>query len=263
MDVRGILDDLVAEHDALDSVVAELTPDTWATPTPSPGWSVADQIAHLTFFDRAATRAIGDPAGFEVERDRLIEAVIAAGGSMDGPTLDWSRVLSADELLGEWRRARSELVAASLTLAEDTRVPWYGPSMGAKSFLTARLMETWAHGQDVADALGVRRVVGDRLAHIARLGVITRGWSYANRGLEPPDVEVRVELVLPSGAPFEAGDRGAVERITGAAEDFCLVVTQRRHPDDTSLRVDGESAREWLEIAQAFAGAPTDGPAPR
>ncbi len=260
MDVRGILDDLVAEHDALDPVVAGLAPDDWTTPTPSPGWTVADQIAHLTFFDRAATRAIGDPTAFETERDQLIEDVIAAGGSMDGPTLDWSRGLPADELLAEWRRGRAELVSAALTLAPDTRVPWYGPSMGAKSFLTARLMETWAHGQDVVDALGATREVGDRLAHIARLGVITRGWSYANRGLEPPDVEVRVELTLPSGAPFESGPPEAAALVAGSAEDFCLVVTRRRHPDDTGLRVDGAAAADWMRLAQAFAGPPSEGP---
>lgn len=262
MDVRGILDDLVAEHEALDEVVADLAPEAWTTATPSPGWDVADQIAHLTYFDRAARQAIGDPAGFEAARDQLIEDVVA-GGSMDGPTLDWSRGLPAAELLAEWRRSRAELVAAALTLAEDTRVPWYGPSMGSKSFLTARLMETWAHGQDVVDALGATRRSGDRLRHIARLGVITRGWSYANRGLEPPAVEVRVELELPSGDRFDAGPPDAVERITGPAEDFCLVVTQRRHPRDTALHIEGDAAGEWMAIAQAFAGSPTDGPAPR
>lgn len=260
MDVRGILDDLVAEHEALDAVVADLAPEAWATPTPSPGWTVADQFAHLTYFDRAARRAIDDPAGFEAERDQLIETVVAAGGSMDGPTLDWARELAGDELLAEWRRGRAELVAAAMALADDTRVPWYGPSMGAKSFLTARLMETWAHGQDVVDALGATREAGDRLAHVARLGVITRAWSYANRGMDPPGSEVRVELTLPSGEQFESGDPTAADRISGSVEDFCLVVTQRRHHLATGLVVEGDAAREWMEVAQAFAGPPTQGP---
>ncbi len=135
--------------------------------------------------------------------------------------------------------------------------------MGAKSFLTARLMECWAHGQDVADALGVERAATDRLRHVARLGVITRGWSYVNRGLEPPADEVRVELIGPSGARWRFGPDDATGVVTGPALDFCLVVTQRRHPDDTALQVTGDVARDWLERAQAFAGPPTDGPAPR
>jgi uncharacterized protein (TIGR03084 family) len=134
--------------------------------------------------------------------------------------------------------------------------------MGATSFLTARLMETWAHGQDVVDALGADRESSDRLAHIARLGFITRGWSYANRGLEPPATAVRVELTLPSGQVLELGEPDAPEVVRGSAEDLCLVVTQRRHVDDTALEVEGAAAREWMELAQAFAGGATGGPPP-
>ncbi len=135
--------------------------------------------------------------------------------------------------------------------------------MGAKSFLTARLMECWAHGQDVADALGLERSPSERLAHICRLGFITRRWSYVNRGEEMPDVAVRVELEAPGGATWTFGEDDAAETITGPAADFCLVVTQRRHLDDTNLVVDGDAAREWMSKAQIFAGPPTDGPPAR
>jgi len=135
--------------------------------------------------------------------------------------------------------------------------------MGAKSFLTARLMECWAHGQDVADAVAIERTPTDRVRHIAQLGFITRGWSYVNRGMEVPTGDVRVELTGPSGAVWRFGPGGATDVVTGPALDFCLVVTQRRHVDDTALHVTGEVARDWLEKAQAFAGGPTDGPAPR
>ena len=134
--------------------------------------------------------------------------------------------------------------------------------MGAKSFLTARLMETWAHGQDVVDSIGASRPPTDRLRHIAQLGFITRGWSYVNRGLAPPESAVFVELAAPSGAAWTWGPVEAADRVGGPAEDFCLVVTQRRHLDDTALHVEGENAREWLLFAQAFAGPATDGPPP-
>lgn len=262
MSVAAITEDLRAEQDALDAVVAPLDDDRWWTPTPSPGWTVADQIAHLTYFDGTATTAITDPERFGTETAELLEQV-AATGAMDDATLAWSRDLAPDDLLSQWRRTRALLLEAAATLADDDRVAWYGPSMGARSFLTARLMEVWAHGQDVVDAVGGDRPPTDRLRHIAQLGVITRKWSYVNRGLEVPEGSVRVELLAPSGERWTWNDDATDGTIAGPAEDFCLVVTQRRHVDDTRLVVSAGPAREWMERAQAFAGGPTEGPAPR
>lgn len=262
MDVQGVLDDLVAEQQALDAVVAELAPEQWARATPSPRWSISDQIGHLTYFDTTATLAITDPEGFVAHRSGLI-ADFADELAVDAATLGEFRELTPAEQLAAWRGRRDALEAAARTLTDDTRVEWYGPSMGAKSFLTARLMEVWAHGQDVCDTVGARREPSDRLQHIAQLGVITRGWSYAVRGETKPDDDVRVELTAPSGAVWTWGPEDAPASVSGPAEDFCLVVTQRRHVDDTALVVDGEAARDWMLKAQAFAGGPTTGPAPR
>ena len=264
VDAQGIRADLIAEQDALDAVVADLTPEQWATPTPSPGWSVADQIAHLTYFDGTGAQAIRDPEAFTAALPELLAAVDGDEG-MDGPTLGWARSLRPDELLARWRANRAELDDAATGLADDDRIPWYGPSMGAKSFLTARLMECWAHGQDVVDALtdqgvDVDRPATDRLAHIARLGFITRGWTYVNRGETPPDTPVRVELAAPDGDTWTFGPDDATDSVVGPALDFCLVVTQRRNVDDTALVVTGDAADDWMRKAQAFAGPPTDGP---
>ena len=252
--------DLAAEHEALDAVVATLTPEQWDTPTPSPGWSVRDQIGHLTYFDGTAALAITDEAAFSSSMKELFAKAGEEGG-IDGATLH--RHLSAEELLTAWRANRTRLIEVAGGLSDDTRLPWYGPSMSAKSFLTARLMETWAHGQDVVDAVDGNRPATDRLRHIAQLGFITRGWSYKNRGLEAPSTAVRVELKAPGGDTWRYGPDEAEEVVHGAAEDFCLVVTQRRHVDDTGLTCDGPAARDWMEKAQAFAGGATEGPAPR
>ncbi len=260
MNVTEVLDDLVAEQSALDAVVAPLRPEQWGLDTPSPRWSISDQIGHLTFFDTTAALAITDPAAFDEHRRELM-AGFADQLAVDEATLGAFRTLTPAEQLVEWRHRRAALEAAGRTLADDARVEWYGPSMGAKSFLTARLMEVWAHGQDVCDAVGVVRPATDRLRHIAQLGVITRGWSYLVRGLEPPGGEVRVELTSPSGNTWEWGPSDADDRIVGPAEDFCLVVTQRRHVDDTDLVVHGDLTRDWMTKAQAFAGGPTNGPA--
>ncbi|MFN3216765.1 MAG: maleylpyruvate isomerase family mycothiol-dependent enzyme [Acidimicrobiales bacterium] len=298
MHVADVRADLLAEHEALDTIVSELTDDQWAIPTASPRWSVADQIAHLAFFDRSAALAITDPEGFATHLGELLGAMSprpASGddhaGADDGDagepadadadddqadtaagvetedrgdraTLGEFRAMTPSELLAAWRTHRATLADAAATLADDDRVAWYGPSMGAKSFLTARLMETWAHGQDIVDAVGAHRPATERLRHIAQLGFITRGWSYLNRGLAVPAGTVRLELTGPGGDTWVFGPDDADETVSGDALDFCLVVTQRRHLDDTALSV-GELGRDWLAIAQAFAGAATDGPAPR
>ena len=262
MDVSEVLDDLVDEQQDLDKIVDGLDDDQWALPTPSPRWSVADQIGHLTYFDTSAALAIEDPAGFQAHKNELMSS-FADEIAVDEATLGAFRRREPAAQLLTWRNARLDLEAAARTLQNDSRVEWYGPSMGAKSFLTARLMEVWAHGLDVCDAVGATHPSTDRIRHIAQLGVITRGWSYIVRGEQPPDGDVRVELTAPSGAIWTWGSDDATDSVTGAADDFCRVVTQRRHVDDTDLQIDGELARDWMSKAQAFAGGATDGPAPQ
>lgn len=257
----SVRQDLLAEQADLDAIVAALTPGQWELATPSPGWSIRDQIGHLAYFDRAAAAAIVDVELFRTMRDDLV-GHLADPQDADAATLGKARAMAAIDLLEYWQAGRRELADAAATLTDDTRVEWYGPSMGSKSFLTARLMEAWAHGQDIADTLGVERTPTDRLRHIAQLGYITRGWTYANRGLEMPDGDVRVELTAPSSSRWVWGPDGADSTVVGTALDFCLVTSQRRNVADTDLTVTGHAACDWLEKAQLFAGPPSDPPAP-
>ena len=258
MNCSQIAQDLRDEQQSLDEIVAGLDNLQWALPTSSVPWTVADQIGHLAYFDNAASLAIANPTAFAEDVNRLWTATSDAE-TADDLSLREYRALTPAQLLDGWRSGRRFLSKAAATLTDDMRVNWYGPSMGAKSFLTARLMETWAHGQDVVDAVGVYRAASDRLGHIARLGFITRAWSYTNRGLRAPIDPIRVNLTSPSGEAWSFGPDDATESVTGPAADFCLVVTQRRHVDDTQLDATA-LGREWLLIAQAFAGPPTDGP---
>ncbi len=256
-DLSTIAADLLAEQESLDRVVADLSAEQWGTPTASPGWTVADQIGHLTYFDGTATLAIEDPDAFQAG----IGELMTAGEGFEDMTL--SRNLSPAELLAKWRDNRRRLAEAAATLEDGVRIPWYGPSMSAKSFLTARLMECWAHGTDVVDAVDGDRPPSERLRHVAQIGFITRGWTYLNRGEDVPEGAVRVVLEAPSGETWTFGPDDAAAGITGPAEQFCQVVTQRRHIDDTDLVVTGEIAADWMAKAQAYAGPPTEGPAPR
>jgi uncharacterized protein (TIGR03084 family) len=266
MELSDVRDDLLAEQRALDEVVATLAPAQFALATPSPRWTVADQLGHLAHFDGTATLAIIDPDAFTEAVGDLIRAAADGDEGVDRFVLGPYRQMAPADLVAAWRRNRHLLAEASAGLASDVRVPWYGPPMSPKSFLTARLMECWAHGQDIVDTVGATRPATDRLRHIARLGHLTRGWSYLNRGQQPPEGDVAVVLTSPDGDTWTFGsdaDGGDGNRISGPAEDFCLVVTQRRNVADTALVVEGERAADWMQVAQAFAGPATDGPVPK
>jgi uncharacterized protein (TIGR03084 family) len=250
-----LLADLDAEHTDLDSLVAGLDEAGWARPTPAAGWAVRDQLSHLAYFDDAAVSAMTEPTAFAA----LVDAALAGADPME-EHLRLGRALTGPDLLAWWRASRGAMVAATRALPDAARVPWFGPPMGVLSFVSARLMETWAHGQDVADAVGVRRVPTSRLRHIAHLGVRTRAFSYIVRGREPPGEPVAVVLTGPSGEIWEWGDAAvASDHVHGPALDFCLLVTQRRNLADTDLVVVGSGARQWLSMAQAFAGPPGPG----
>jgi len=257
--MKQICSDLAWEQASLDTLVGGLEDPVWEIVTPCGDWTVKDQICHLAYFDHTARLAATDPEGFT---RHMIEDLGRVKDMNEAAeiTLARGRAMAVGDLLTWWRTERRQLLEALAGLDRKQRLPWYGPPMSARSFATARLMETWAHGQDVYDALKRRRPVSPGLRHVAHLGVTTFGWSFSNRGMEVPDTAVRVELTAPSGELWTWGDRAAGENISGPAADFCLVVTQRRHVDDTALATDGDTARRWMLVAQAFAGPPTLGP---
>lgn len=248
----AICDDLVGEHAALEELVGDLSEEQWLLDTPAEGWSVRDQLSHLAYFDEAGMLAVVDPDGFRT----AAEEMTANADSVDPVSLSVQkgRSVTPEELLAWWRQARTEMTAAFRTVGPKDRLPWYGPDMGARSFATARLMEVWAHGQDIADALGLEREATDRLRHVAHIANGARPYAYLVNGKELPEAGVRVELVAPSGETWTWGDEAASDRIAGDALDFCLVAIQRRHLDDVNLTITGEAAQEWAEIIQTFAG---------
>ncbi|MCT2592683.1 TIGR03084 family protein [Streptomyces sp. N2-109] len=254
-----VLEDLRAESGSLDPLLAELPEEGWRQATPAPGWTIAHQIAHLAWTDARALLAVRDEAAFWQEA----EAALASPGTFVDEGAEQGAAQPVAALLAEWRAGRAELLAELARVPRGRRLPWYGPPMSAAGMATARLMETWAHGEDIADALGVRREPTARLRHVAWIGVRTRDFAYAARGLEPPVASFRVELRAPDGALWAHGPEDAEQRVTGPALDFCRLVTQRMHRSDTALRAEGADAEHWLGIAQAFAGPPGAGRAPR
>jgi uncharacterized protein (TIGR03084 family) len=245
-----IVADLRAESDDLDALVAALSADGWADPTPAPGWTIAHQIAHLLWTDRVALTAVTDEAAFA---EVLSGAAADPAGFVDAGAEELATTPPA-AMLADWRATRGRLHEALLTVADGRKLPWFGPAMSAPSMATARLMETWAHGLDVADALGVKRPVTDRLRSIAHIGVRTRDYAFVINDLTPPSEPFLIELRGPGGDTWSWGPPDAAQRVTGSAEDFCFLVTQRRARSTLDITAVGADARRWLAIAQAFAG---------
>ncbi|WP_122819060.1 TIGR03084 family metal-binding protein [Nocardioides pantholopis] len=250
-----LLADLTAEGDTLWSAVAGLDADGWATPTPAEGWTVATQIAHLLWTDEVAMLAAGSltPEGKAAWDEKVLEAIADPEGYVDASAHQIA-ALEPPALLARWGAARDGLRAALLDFPDDERMPWFGPPMSPASMATARFMETWAHALDVHEALGTGTAPTDRIRHVAHLGVRTRDYAFRNRGLDAPAAEFRIQLTAPSGETWAWGPEDAAQSVTGSAYDFCRLVTQRVHRDDTDLVALGADAEQWLTIAQAFAG---------
>ncbi|WP_193661807.1 TIGR03084 family metal-binding protein [Nocardioides kribbensis] len=256
----ALLEDLRAEGDLLRATVADLDAAGWATPTPAPGWSVATQVGHLLWTDEVA--ALSARAGTPEGKAAWDEVVTGALGDPDRFVDEAALALGAlppAELLGRWDDARAALAEALRAVPAGQRMPWFGPPMSPTSMGTARFMETWAHAQDVHEALGTTPEPTDRIRHVAHLGVRTRGFAHSVHGEPAPTEEVRVELTAPSGETWAWGPDDAAQRVTGPALDFCLLVTQRVHRGDTALVAQGAEADHWLDIAQAFAGPAGEG----
>ncbi|WP_197287638.1 TIGR03084 family metal-binding protein [Streptomyces apocyni] len=256
---ESVLGDLRDEGAELDRLVRGLSDQKWAWRTSAVGWSIAHQIAHLAWTDQVALLAATEPEAFAEE----VAKAAAAPESFVDQGAEEGAALPPAELLARWRNGREELWRVLRSAPPGTRIPWYGPPMGVASMATARIMETWAHGQDIADGLGRRREPTVRLRHVARIGVRARDYAFGVRGLAVPGEEFRVELEGMDGEVWAYGPEGAAQRVTGPAYDFCLLVTQRAHRADLAVRAEGPDADRWLDIAQAFAGPPGKGRAPK
>ena len=250
-----IVDDLHAESEALDALLAQLPAERWTLATPAPGWTVAHQIGHLLWTDRVALTSITDEAEF----GQLVAAAQATIDTFVYDAAEQLAALSPAQLLADWRQIRTALHAALRTVPEGRKLLWFGPPMSAASMATARLMETWAHGLDVADALGLAVTPTGRLKSIAHLGVRTRDFAFTVHGLTPPAEPFRVELQAPGGGLWTWGPADAAQQVSGPAVDFCYLVTQRRPRAELNLVAAGPDAETWLGVAQAFAGPPGSG----
>ncbi len=242
-----LLDDLAAEHQVLDDLVAPLPAEVWTWRSPSPGWTLAHQIHHLDVSEGAA-----------------LLALTGRSDQVFAPTGRWpDRPVPGDpaEVLGNWRMSRAASFEVMATLDAKAPIIWGDGPMTCRSFATARLMETWAHGLDCFTTAGVEPVDTDRLRHVAHLGYRALPYAFRSQGVTPPAPlsELRLELISPSGEAWTYGDENAPQSITGTASHWCRVATRRMPPDASDLRTNGPLAQSVLTTARAYLsdGAPS------
>jgi enediyne biosynthesis protein E11 len=250
--------DLFAEGEVLDKLMAGLSPGQWTLPTPAPRWTVAHQIAHLASTARLARASATDPAEF----------LTMTTGAADDFDAVVERILQPylaglpTALLTRWRAERAQATNALAGLPPDQLVPWVARKLPAGMLASAGIMELFAHGQDIADALKVRIERTDRIRHLVNLAVRNWEFGYLSRGLTPVPGPFRFELTAPSGETWDYGPADATQCVSGPAVDFCLLTTRRRHRADLELAADGPDAERWLDIAQAYRGSPGPGRQP-
>jgi uncharacterized protein (TIGR03084 family) len=250
------VDRLAAEMADLDARLAGLGEGEWARITPFKGWTVFDHVHHLNLSDDLAASALQDPEAFrQARRD-------PGPPPPDGRGYGGSPDIPPREMLERWRRGGRALLEGFRAADPARRLPWFGPDMAPATFINARLMETWAHGQTIHDALGLDRAPTDRIRPICDLGWRTMGWSFRVHGRPHPAERVSLRLESPGGETWTWGPEPAGQLIEGPAADFALVVCQCRNIADVDLKVTGETARDWMAIAQCFAGQAVTPPAP-
>lgn len=242
--MREILSDLVAEQQFLDQSLQRIPIKLWDKVTPAKPWTVRDTIAHLADFAELAADAL-------TGGDRVKEYQNATDlDALRQRAIEKGRSMRPQDVIEWWRAGRAKVVEPLSHMSADDRVEWIAGDMSAKTFATFRLMETWAHGLDIYQALDIEVEDTPRIRHVCWLGWKTLPYAFKNAGLDYSPI--RVEVIGPGYAKWVYGPEDAEDVIKGPASDWARIVVRRMSPDKARLKVTGEAAAKALEVAQAF-----------
>ncbi len=250
--------DFLDINEDLAAILQDLPDSDWSLETGFKSWTINDVIKHLYIWNEVAdlSRIDRELAGRNL--DEILASLAKIGIRR---TEDARETKSGRALYDAWVKQFRDMAGNWRDIDPKTRMRWAGPDMSARSMVTGRIMETWAHGQSVFDLLGLDQPTNDNIKNIVVLGMNTFGWGHIVHGESVPETVPYVELIAPSGEVWSFGPAQDNERITGLAYEFAQVVTQTRNINDTKLTVTGPVATNWMKIAQCFAGPPETPPA--
>ena len=252
-------EDFKEESISLYEILQDQKDEVFTSKTQFKDWTINDVLYHLHVFNNAAYLSLTDEVRFSEFMKDFYNA-IKSGVTAREYEKKLSNNLSGKELITLWKDEFSRVAEAFSMADPKKRVKWAGPDMSVRSSISARHMETWSHGQEVFDQLGVDRINTDRIKNIVIIGINTFSWTFINRSLEVPEKVPMIILNSPSNKKWEWNTDNNNDSIIGDASDFCKVVTQVRNINDTNLKVEGDVAKKWMSIAQCFAGPPEDPP---
>ncbi|PQM56506.1 MAG: TIGR03084 family protein [Rhodobacteraceae bacterium] len=253
------VEDFLKESKALHDLMVGRKKSDFRKITQFKDWAISDVFGHLYIFNLAAIKTLESSLTFDSFFKPIWQGLEAGQSFLEvqTPFLKNYDDLGVFEI---WWKSCLDIHKAYSEVDPKRRVKWAGPEMSARSSITARQMETWAHGHEIFDCLGISRREEDYIENIVHMGVSTFGWTFVNRQLPVPGEAPYVSLILPSGKFVSYNEESNSSFVKGDAVDFCQVVTQTRNILDTSLKIKGEAARQWMNLAQCFAGRPEDPP---
>ena len=251
--------DFKNESSLLYDLLKSKNDDIFNSKTQFKSWTINDVLYHLHVWNNAAFLSLTNEKKFSKFMKDFFTA-IKSGHSARSHEKELSNNISGQNLLMEWKKDYEKISEEFLNADPKKRVKWAGPDMSVRSSITARHMETWSHGQEIYDQLGVIRNDADHIKNIVIIGINTFGWTFMNRSLEVPNEQPKLILESPSNKTWEWNSNNKKDSIIGKASEFCQVVTQVRNIKDTNLIVNGDIAKKWMSIAQCFAGPPEDPP---
>jgi len=262
VDERKMLEQAIhfkEESDALYKLLINADKNSFKLKTQFKSWTINDVLYHLHVWNIAALLSLKNENEFKEFMQNFMEAIKSGNSARE-----YEKILSDNteglDLLNLWKETYEKISNEFAKSDPKKRVKWAGPDMSVRSSITARHMETWAHGQEIFDQLGFERIDTDRIKNIVVIGVNTFGWTYINRNLSIPEKMPKLSLLSPSNELWEWNEDNEEDMISGSATEFSQVVTQVRNINDTSLKVSGKIANEWMSIAQCFAGPPENPP---
>ena len=253
--------DFCDESNAVYELLSNLSNDEFKSPTQFKGWTFNNVIGHIHVWNYAADISLKDGDEWKEFANNALSS-LGGGATINQFEQTILKGVEGKELLDLWKNYYSEMTKRFATADPKKRVKWMGPDMSVRSSISARHMETWAHAQELYDSMGIDRKNEDRIKNIVIIGNNTFKYCFTinKRNLHPETPYLK--LTSPSGKLWEFNDKRNENIIEGSAEEFCQVVTQVRNIKDVNLNVRGDIAKEWMSIAQCFAGGAEQPPKP-